>query len=563
MRKLFFIILVAAFSNISCSSGGGGGSSAPEYTCTTVSYPNGITISGNADYEFRQNGSGIISLTNNPIRNAEVKVYNASNTLIQCGSTDSSGAFSVVIPQSNTTHTIAVNSIIYNTVTKAFVLNNPTNNLPHSITTTFTADTTKSVGTITATAASSGELKGGAFNILDKVLDANNFLVNETTGCTVQFANCPVFTGAPLVRVYWTKGFNPGEYFNAGALSFYLPGERELYILGGESGDIDSSDCDHFDNSIILHEYGHYIEDVFSNTDSPGGSHSGDSIIDARLAWGEGWGNFFQAAVLDNPLYRDTSGNITGSATVFFNENLETPGQDQPSTMGEGNFREFSITRLLWDAIDSVNEGAGVDDVTSNFSELWTAFAGTTGGLASSSYRFRNVGLFHSLQQALAGATDWSSIRTGEKHNGSQVDYGRTASLGGSCSGIAIQAANISGGQVENGSVSNSNHFASNDFYVYTHPGGAFNFTLNYTTDIAASADLDVYVYPDGYVFGGTASKSATTNIANGTTSASESITGTLSAGVYMINIRVDTGVRLGGASTYTMTLGGQSLCPN
>ncbi len=559
MRITIITLSIAAFSTISCSSGGGGGGSAPVYTCTTTDYPNGVTISGNGEYEFRVAGNGIVSPSPRPIRMAEVKIYNG-NTLVQCGATDDNGAFSLKVPQSSASHTVRISSVIYNAVTKAFVLNNPSNRLFHSIETTVVPDTTKSAGTLTAEAEN--DVKGGAFNILDQAHTANEFLVDETTGCKSTFADCPVFTGAPLVRIFWDKGVDPGTYVNSQPLSFYLPGYRELYILGGEDGDVDSSDCDHFDNSVILHEYGHFIEDVFSRSNSPGGFHDGESIIDPRLAWGEGWANFFQAAITGVPLYRDTWGN-GGTTGVYFNESLEVPGDDIASTMGEGNFREFSISRILWDAIDSINEGAGIDQVTSPFSELWTIFADPINGFASTSHRFRNIGLFHTLQQALPNAQDWSSIRTGENHVGSQADYARAVLRGGSCSPINIQAASSST-QTENGQAANSNQFASNDFYAYYHPGGTFSFTLNYTTTPNPAADLDVYLFAENYVFTKPALAQAKTAVVTSASSGTETITANLAAGYYMINVRVNTtGGVLGNAANYTMTLGGQSLCPN
>lgn len=554
-------MLLVCFFFISCSSGGGGGS-APEYTCNTLDYPSGINVSGNAVYEFRNNGSGIISATKNPIRYAELKIFNSGGGLVQCTRTDAAGAFNVAIPNSNAAHTLRISSIVYNDQTKAFVYNNPTNNSAHYIEVAFTPDVTKSIGTLTALA--SDDLKGAAFNILDKVLSANEFLIAETASCTNIFSGCVPFTGAPLVKIYWDKGVNPGEYFSAGPISFYIPGERELYILGGESGDVNSSDCDHFDTSIILHEYGHFIEDVYSDTDSPGGSHSGNTILDARLAWGEGWANFFQAAVTNNPIYRDTSGNLSGTATILFNENLETPGNDIPSTTGEGNFREFSVTRLLWDALDAVNEGVNVDQVDTSFAELWNVFANSTSGFKSTAYRFRNMGLFHTIQQSFPSASDWSSIRTGEKHNGSQVDYARNTTKGSSCAATAIQAQNISGGQPENGSIANSNHFASNDFYQIYHAGGNFTWQLSYTTNPASPADLDIYLYSENYNVTKTAVGQSTTNIANGTSSAIETISiSNLAVGYYMLNVRVDTTLGLGSAASYSMNLGGQTLCPN
>ena len=123
-----------------------------------------ITITGSADYEFRVNGNGAINSNvatpNLPIRQAQVVIYNSSGSEIQCGSTDDSGNFSVVVPQISGNYTVSVDSRIYNSMTKAGVLNNPTEQNVHSITTTLAGTANASVGTLTATA--SGEIKGGA-----------------------------------------------------------------------------------------------------------------------------------------------------------------------------------------------------------------------------------------------------------------------------------------------------------------------------------------------------------------------------------------------------------------
>ncbi len=574
MRLNVLLLVVVSFLFAACSSSESGSSSSTSLDagCTTVRSFTGstITITGSANYEFRINGNGVINSTiatpNLPIRQAQVVIYNSSGSEIQCGSTNDSGNFSVIVPQIADNYTVSVDSRIYNSMMKAGVLNNPTEQDVHSITTTLAGTASASVGTLTATA--SGEIKGGAFNILDKIYGANLYLLTNTAGCSGSFTGCSPFTDAPAVSIYWDAGVNPGSYFGAGALSFYLPGARELYILGGVGGNTNSSDCDHFDNSIILHEYGHFIEDVFADTDSPGGTHTGNAIIDARLAWGEGWANFFQAATLNNPIYRDTSGNISGSSSVYFDEDLETPENDIPTQMGEGNFREFSITRLLWDSIDVVNEGAGVDTVSGTFAELWTIFTSTTTGLKNSSYVFRNMGLFHTLQQAL-GVTNWSSLRTGENQRGNQNDYSRAvASSSSACTpaSVTIQAANNPGGSTENGTAARSNQFDSNDFYRYYHPGGAFSFRIDYATTPTA-ADLDVYIFRNSYQFTSSSSSSvaasATTNVTMGTTSASETISTSLSAGWYMINIRVDTASGLPSPADYSMTLNGSNLCPN
>jgi hypothetical protein len=334
-----------------------------------------VTITGSATYEARSytaaNGIGAIDPAL-PIRYAEIAVYNSSGDKIQCGETDVNGDFSIQLPTSNSQHTIRVLSRADNNFLKASVLNCPEENDPYYISTTVTPDASKSVGTINADADNTGPMLGAAFNIYDQLLNANEFLRNEVGTCS--FTGCQDFTVAPKVQAYWVKGFNPNVYFDnsSSGLSFYLPGYRKLYILGGISDDIYYSDTDHFDNSVILHEYGHFLEDIYSNTDSPGGQHSGNSIIDPRLAWSEGWGNFIQAAIRDESRYRDSEGtpnaaSPTTTSSYILNIPIENPdsacrfdsnssGCDIPEFNGEGQFREFSITRYLWDLFDT---GAG------------------------------------------------------------------------------------------------------------------------------------------------------------------------------------------------------------
>ncbi len=224
------------------------------------------------------------------------------------------------------------------------------------------------------------KLRAVLFNIMFDILIANEYVRRnigkngDTAG--VPSANPNKWWVADKVTVYWKAGFNPYTYFGASSpLSFYVPGERKLYILGGSNGDVRRSDTDHFDDSVILHEYGHFLEDTYGHSESPGGSHNGNFIIDARLAWSEGWANFFQSAVLtgadafDNSAlesrlptdkryqyYVDTYGyKGSGNAGVAIAFNLGTEGTNAGGyddvtgdLPGTGTFREVSISRTLY-----------------------------------------------------------------------------------------------------------------------------------------------------------------------------------------------------------------------
>ena len=83
----------------------------------------------------------------------------------------------------------------------------------------------------------------------------------------------------------WSRGSNNGTYYLNGG----------IFLLGA------TSDDDGYDDIVILHEIGHFVEDVYGRSDSPGGSHDG-SPTDPNLAWSEGCSTYFGMAVRGRPL---------------------------------------------------------------------------------------------------------------------------------------------------------------------------------------------------------------------------------------------------------------------
>src|SRR5207247_3506066 len=124
----------------------------------------------------------------------------------------------------------------------------------------------------------------GAFNILEVLQRANE---------TIRMADPSV--DPPSVTIFWStsntrrtgniaQGFVGTSFFNVANNTAYILGDR-------------NDDSDELDDSVIAHEYGHMIAATFSRDDSPGGeTHLGD-VLDPRVAWSEGWANFFSAAV--------------------------------------------------------------------------------------------------------------------------------------------------------------------------------------------------------------------------------------------------------------------------
>jgi hypothetical protein len=260
-------------------------------------------------------------------------------------------------------------------------------------------------------------------------------------------------------------------------------------------------------------------------------------VIDPRLAWSEGFANYF--GVLVNAYYvsgdlryRDSYGNSSsGTRGVFFNYNVETnsPSRDVASTMGEGNFREFAIARALWDASDRTADGNHTDadtvDSLNFISELWTVFRGTFSSTTATF--FRGAGRFFEIHTGL-GLTNLSSLFTAQNIRDSRLDYAARDN-GDACTYTSSTGGAMSRDLTDSPSSFIYNQFQSVDFYHYSHPGGAVTIDLTRQT---GTQDLDLYVYPEGYTFGGT--YSAVDNTAG---TGNEQISTSLGGGEYIIAV--------------------------
>ena len=93
----------------------------------------------------------------------------------------------------------------------------------------------------------------------------------------------------PEVKFLWTAGAKP-----LGKNSSFATRDGKIYLLG------DAADPDEYDDVIIGHEYGHFVHNSISKSDSPGGQHYLNVRIVPTLAFGEGWATFF-GVTANNP----------------------------------------------------------------------------------------------------------------------------------------------------------------------------------------------------------------------------------------------------------------------
>ncbi len=167
-------------------------------------------------------------------------------------------------------------------------------------------------------------------------------------------------TDFPALVLDWAPD-NPGgeTYFESGP-----PGVITL------SADVDE-DTDEFDQHVIAHEFGHYVEDSFSRADNIGGPHGRGDKLDIRVAFGEGFGYAFAAIVLNDPVARDSY--VSGTSRVSSTFNVETNPPTNPAGAPQEDYgcfcSESSVWSILWDLYDPVADGA--DTLSLGFAPLW------------------------------------------------------------------------------------------------------------------------------------------------------------------------------------------------
>ncbi|MBS3101941.1 hypothetical protein J4458_00660 [Candidatus Woesearchaeota archaeon] len=211
------------------------------------------------------------------------------------------------------------------------------------------------------------DVPDGSYNMENKAVpDAHDGAYNILNTITQGYQYADIFDTAPSqVRAEWpdTDSDNFSGYSN-----------NVVYIEGPSS-----SDPDEWDESVILHEYGHFITDNYADLNPPNVdychdpweppcSHSWTSHEDPETAWIEGWPDFFQSAVRDHFNYSDSDRYVE----TIWNVTLELPGL-------EGNPRgddvEGAVASILWDIYDNNQDNfvniAGTDTLWEDFNEIW------------------------------------------------------------------------------------------------------------------------------------------------------------------------------------------------
>lgn len=306
---------------------------------TTPALANWVA-SGTFLYQDReQDQTGFTGITSTkPIRFADVEIRDPNKSgakgLLATGKTDANGAFSIAVTDSST-RTVRVRVLSTSTkTTDLFVkVTNQSGN-------TYAGEgpdvaghapnVNVNWGTLTAQAFSGAEV----FNIFDQAVYGADY-VKALTGSRPNSSKLVTFKWASAggVTVSYTSGNTVTLRDNAG-----------------------------YDDTVILHEWAHYVMNNYSKSSNPGGTHYlSNCSEDVRLAFDEGRASSFGCSVrryFGMPaanIYMKTDG-AAGPGHISNSYDLEDAVQ-YPCL---GDTSEVSVSRTIWDILD----GASTTDLT-------------------------------------------------------------------------------------------------------------------------------------------------------------------------------------------------------
>jgi hypothetical protein len=321
--------------------------------------------SGQVRYQHREwDRTGFTgALVDLPVRYADVEVVDptksSSKAHLAWGKTDAAGNFSVPVSDSSTRSKVRVRILTQTTQTSDLFVKVTTPG--GSIYAATSSDnnnhgpnTNVNWGTMVALAFAGGE----AFNILDRAIYGADF-IKALTGSRP--------SSSKLVTFRWSATSGNG-------VSSTLGNTVSLRDTAG------------YDDTVIQHEWSHYIMNNYSKSSSPGGAHFlSDCDEDPRLAFDEARASFFGCSV--RRYYGEPNANVylktdggSGPGHVVNWYNLEDPEQ----YVCQGDTSEVANSRSMWD----IGDGAATTDLTPGIDdnppdaltlpdfETWQVFAG-------------------------------------------------------------------------------------------------------------------------------------------------------------------------------------------
>jgi len=523
--------LVASLALLSaCGGGGGGGDLNPSPTPTPTPVPAPGSVNGRVTFvriPFGSNtrdGLNYANPQNRPARGVTVRALAAGTTTeLARAVTDDDGDYALNVT-AGTNVTIEVVAEMVKTASSPrwdFTVRDlppppdPTDPDPPPFPNPLPATYTYSDGTqfaasgathdvlipsgLSATGAAAGTRASAPFAILDTIYQAVQLVLSAKAD--VDF---------PALVADWGIDNAPedGTYFTAA--------DVQHIVLTADL----TADTDEFDQHVIAHEFGHYIEYNFSRADNIGGTHGIGDKLDPRVAFGEGFGYAFGAMVLNDPITRDSFvSNLYGcpnnQCSSSFNVNTNPPATSAGDDFGCW-CSESSVWSLLWDVFD--NDGEAGDPVTLGFKPIWDVLVGPQKITPAFTTIFSFITALKDLNAG--SATAINTLVAAQNINGNTIDaYGSTetnfptrfidsevfpiyatATVGGSP--VTLRSVDTAGPTADDTS---GNKLSDRRFIRFMGTGGTVTVTATSTSPLA-TRDVDFIVYrstPFGFVRSG------------------------------------------------------------
>ncbi len=340
--------------------------SVPDSATITVG-PSGVIVSGRVTFDrvphLPGGGLDYANIFQAPARGVQVEAIQQAGPVLETTVTDADGNYSLLLP-ANTLVTVRAKARMKRDGVPSWdiqVLNNTSGSALYTLTSSV-FNTQSAPITLDLNAGSGwdpvlltyGDVRAAApFAILDSVYQAVQLVLGASPAIQL-----------PPLQINWSTfnrssaNFDPANGDIVTTAYFYDGvGAGEIYVLAEQE-----VDTDEYDQHVIVHEWGHYLEDQLGRTDSTGGSHSIDARLDLRLAFSEGWSNAFSAMVLGDPQYKDSLGATQGQGFTF---DVESNAAGASS----GWYNESSVHSVLYDIYDDVSDG--IDAVSLGFAPIF------------------------------------------------------------------------------------------------------------------------------------------------------------------------------------------------
>jgi hypothetical protein len=315
---------VCADSNQVCAYAG----DAIGYGCVDTAGLPAFEVTGRAEYEDRPIAPGmLLPIQRLPIRGANLWVVRDSDqtTLARVVTADDGSYVIRYDAKAGEKMHVSVGASSQIAARPAKVIRN--SGAVHAVPSkSFAAATAHSTDLLATEAAETGQ----AFNVFDQLI-----LGLDKTRAYGESKLAPI-------TAKYQRGKNTGSFYDG--VSITLAG---------------TPDDDGYDDSVILHEFGHYHQGAYGRSDNPGGSHPNPGGDDPRLAWAEGQATYLANAFLGMPYYIDTNYQDGG----WYVELEQAVHPAKPQSPMSQKIIEWMVAEILWDVGDSADEDQDNDGV--------------------------------------------------------------------------------------------------------------------------------------------------------------------------------------------------------